>query len=699
MKKIINLIFCFSVFFAVGFSEIIKFRDGREITGEITSMDLEKVYLKNSKSFSLKEINEIQFNKEKSTKTLEIVLAPSESDKKDSEYFFALADEFSKKNPGANGLILLDEGEYFLKPDGTWVLKSRMVKQILKEGLKDEWGEVSLYTEDGRERGRIIKANVYLPDGSIYTLDSSKIKTSKPQTSGEFFIGGYTLLTYPLPKLSVGAIIDYEVEEETYNPFRKDFFFPSWSFQDFVPVKLSSVKISVPENTDFYYSVRNFPKGKENPQVSRVAGEKTYKWQLENIPAIASEPMMPSVADIVPAVQGAIFNDWNRIFDWMGQMHRERSKPSEELIKFTQELVKDCKTPEEKVAKIYHYVQKEIRYIAVKVGVASGWGGYDANLTWKRRYGCCIDKALLLTAMFNAVGIKSSPIILNTNDSKETDFSIPQIGFNHAISAVELNGKKIILDSTGYDFRYPEIAPFDYGVKALNIFNKSIDSVPEPKPDENGSYYDYSIDISSDGYTKVTTRWRYTGPKEGMIRGYYRSVKKEEQKRGFENMIKEVSPSAKLINYEVNNAETLDAPFSISLNYAIKNFAERAGDILIFKLPDFEKNFTEVSLMKRKYPIKYDVTYGKYYTYKINIPDNYEVISLPEKTKISLKHGSFDSECRQEKSQIVCRAKFEISSARILAEDYSEYKMFLEKTANYTKKQIFLRDLTLSIKH
>ena len=51
---------------------------------------------------------------------------------------------------------------------------------------------------------------------------------------------------------------------------------------------------------------------------------------------------------------------------------------------------------------VQDYVQKEIRYIAVKVGVASGWGGYDANLTWKRRYGCCIDKALLLTTMLKA---------------------------------------------------------------------------------------------------------------------------------------------------------------------------------------------------------------------------------------------------------------------------------------------------------
>ena len=87
--------------------------------------------------------------------------------------------------------------------------------------------------EEGRERVKITKANVYNPDGRIYTLDPSQIKTSKPQEAGgDFFESGSVCTQYVMPNVQVGSIVDYETETETYNPFRKDFFFPAWGFQD-----------------------------------------------------------------------------------------------------------------------------------------------------------------------------------------------------------------------------------------------------------------------------------------------------------------------------------------------------------------------------------------------------------------------------------------------------------------------------------
>ncbi len=405
---------------------------------------------------------------------------------------------------------------------------------------------------------------------------------------------------------------------------------------------------------------------------------------------------MPSYEDIAPYVRGAVFKDWDRIFDWAGAMHKERTKAAPELEQFTLDLIKDAGTEEEKARKIYHYVQKEIRYIAVKVGVASGWGGYDANLTWKRRYGCCIDKALLLTAMFSVAGIKSSPVFINTNNMQEIDFRIPQVYFDHAITLAEIAGKKTFLDSTGYDYRYPQIASFDYGVKTLNIFGKTIEEVPVPEPRENGSFYDYRLAVSSAGAVAVSETLRYSGSREGGLRGYYRSIKKEEQKRAFQSFAKAVAPSAELVSYEVNNAENIEEPFTLGVNYSIPDYPQKAGNIRIFKLPDFEieaGRIGEVSQDRRVYPIEYDASMGRYHSYEIALPANYEVASLPEKISLSSPYASYKAGCREEGAgKVLCEAAWERPARIIPAADYAAYKEFLEKAASYSKKQLFFKD-------
>lgn len=700
MAVILSILFFLA---PVSRAETIKLRSGEEMVGKVLSISPASLMLENAPALERAAVSEIQFAAETAKEKARAKPAEaSPEQKKAAADAFALAKETAAEYPGMNGIVLLDHGEYVLKPNGTYTHRNRQVRRILKESLKQAWGQIIVCAEEGRERVKILKADVYSPDGSVSTLDPSLIKTSKPQSGGgDFFISGSICTQYAMPNVQVGSIVDYETESETYNPFRKDFFFPGWGFQDTEgPVRTSEVSVTVPNGTEFYHAVRNFkdPKTAE-PAVSRSADAVTYYWKLENVPPIVGEPSMPSYEDAAPYMRGAVFKDWDRISDWAGAMHKERTKASPELEKFTLDLIKDSKTEQDKARSIYHYVQKEIRYIAVKVGVASGWGGYDANITWKRRYGCCIDKALLLTAMFNVAGIKSSPIFLNTNNMQEIDFRIPQVYFNHAITLAEIAGKKTFLDSTGYDYRFPQIASFDYGVKVLNIFGKTIEEVPVPEPKDNGSFYDYKLEVSSGGAVTVAEAMRYSGSREGGLRGYYRSIKKEEQKRAFQSFAKSVAPSAELISYEVNNAENIEEPFTLGVKYSIADYPQKAGNIRIFKLPDFEiepGRIGEISQDKRLYPIEYDASMGRYYRYEIALPANYEVVSLPEKISLSSPYASFNAQCRTaDIGRALCEASWERPSRIIPAADYAAYKEFIEKAASYTKKQLFFKDTAL----
>ncbi len=81
-------------------------------------------------------------------------------------------------------------------------------------------------------------------------------------------------------------------------------------------------------------------------------------------------------------------------------------------------------------------VQREVRYVAVEVGI----GGYRPSPpaeTFERRWGDCKDKALLLIDLLAEVGIPAHPALVMLADGDRVDAEFPAPGqFNHLIVAV-----------------------------------------------------------------------------------------------------------------------------------------------------------------------------------------------------------------------------------------------------------------------
>ena len=188
----------------------------------------------------------------------------------------------------------------------------------------------------------------------------------------------------------------------------------------------------------------------------------------------------------------------------------------------------------------------------------------------------------------------------------------------------------------------------------------------------------------------------YTGTREAQLKSYYRSVKKEDRRRVFQRMIKSVSPSAELIDYEVNNTEVIEKPFSMAIKYNVKDYTIKASDIIVLKIPSFEmpaQTINEVALAKRKYPIQYSISMGKYYHYEINFPPNYEIVSMPKNIKLKNKHAAFNAHFEKSgENKIICEITREQISRFVSVKDYAAYKSFSEKMVNYTKNRIFFRE-------
>ena len=672
------------------FPQRVELRSGRAIQATVVSIGSASVVLEDGRVLPRADVREIQLAEKEGPGAA----AASSTVAGRGQELFKEAAALGKIYPGMEGLILLSDDDYRLREDGTWTERNHFIGQVLKEGLRGSWGQVTAEFEEGRSRARIVQATVYHPDGKSFPLERSGIKTLSPQ-AGTLFFTEERRLSYALPQLEPGSIIEWVTEVETYNPFRKDFFFPSDGFQAEQPIAVSRLSVAVPSSQKLYYAARNFngPFSRfAKPALSAAAGERRYVWELRDVPPIVPEPAMPPYFDYAPNVEASLFKSWDRIYDWLRPMYEERTRPGPELAAFTQGLVRDCRTSREKVAKIYHYIQREIRYIAVKMGVASGWGGYDANLTWKRRYGCCIDKALLFTAMLKAAGIRSTPVLLSTNGSDFVDFKVPSIWFEHAITRLDLGGRRIFLDSTGYDYRFPSFPAMDQGAKTLAIFPRKIVPVPVPRPRDNKSSYDFAIALSTGGGASVSFSATYTGAPEAGLRRYYKSLKRNEQERSFEDWVNALSPDSSLRRWRIGHADNIALPLTISLVFQLRSYAVRSGDIWLLALPDDERDFPEAALPTRRYAVVYPTSEEKRYRWLVSLPAGWKIAALLPRVKLSGPLGErFVQKCRQERRAFVCESDFRRPARVIAVSDYAEHRKFLDRVSRLTKDRIFLK--------
>ncbi|PLX17321.1 MAG: hypothetical protein C0601_07880 [Candidatus Muiribacterium halophilum] len=438
----------------------------------------------NGRQVNRDEIKGVRFviekKKEQSEKAAPAKVAEAKPLEKDMFWIFKKANEMQKKYPDASGLILWDRGGYYLKKDGSRVYRYHFLGKILKEDTKG-WGELSYGIEEGRDKVDFVKARSITSDGKYYSFDPASVKESVPSDSSSSLSKNRKIKNASIPNAEVGTFVEYIIEKTTYNPFKKDFFFPSFGFLSSEPVMLSEFTVQVPEDVKLNYVYRNIPDG-FTPEVKYDKGMKTYVWTMKDVDPMISEPYSPGYYEIAPVIKCSTLSSWDEFLKWEKGFLEERVVATDYVKEKTHEIVKGAKTKEEQLAKIYHWLQQNIRYLSIKSGIGSGWSGHKAEITLKNKFGDCIDKAILFSAMGKVIGVKIVPIGLLTNTTYKAEYRIPQFNNNHAIVKVYLDGKSFFLDTTSENYRYPYFRDDDHGVQVHNPLEEKIDYIPLPDP-------------------------------------------------------------------------------------------------------------------------------------------------------------------------------------------------------------------------
>jgi hypothetical protein len=313
------------------------------------------------------------------------------------------------------------------------------------------FGERKITYSGSHEIVEVIEAYTLQPDGSKVHLEPDQIRT---QDAGNGSEGIYSdekekLLIYP--KVQVGSVLYYKYKSQQHTPDFPGHFFWSAHYSPFYAWSDVEVNLTHSPGIDLKFSVKGATGGPQPLLAGDAAGTLRYQYRYKQDQFSTPEAGVVALQDFAPNISVSSFKNYGDV----GLAYQARAQPKAEVtpgIKtLALKLTENDTTPKEKARRLYNWVSKNIRYVGVYVG-AGGYVPHEAQSILDNRYGDCKDHVTLLEALLSAVGIASSPALVNSDDAyKLPELPTPGI-FDHVITFIpSLN---FFLDSTS------EFAPF-----------------------------------------------------------------------------------------------------------------------------------------------------------------------------------------------------------------------------------------------
>lgn len=195
------------------------------------------------------------------------------------------------------------------------------------------------------------------------------------------------------------------------------------------------------------------PNVKMTPDLEPLAqrSDRTIDFRFDNPPLLSPPNDAPPRYQWQRIVQYSDFADWASVSRHFAPLYVKAATltPSSPLIAEGQRIAAAYRTPLDRAAAALKLVQQDVRY--VYVGLNGGnLQPATAEETWKRRYGDCKAKTVLLLALLKQLGVDAEPVLVNSggdDDGLEQRLPMPQL-FDHVLVRAHIDGASYWMDGT-----------------------------------------------------------------------------------------------------------------------------------------------------------------------------------------------------------------------------------------------------------
>lgn len=596
--------------------------------------------------------------------------------------------------PEYGAVILHDEAkiETFGEDSDGWTMYSRHRIVKIFDIRGHQYANMAIPYAPGNEI-EDLQARAISPKGKITVVKPENIYDISLYPNFMLYSDQRSKL-FTFPAIEDGSVIEYK-----YNiRYKGHNYGNSWSFQDNIPVLYSRFEIDIPGDAEPIYKLTGIeiePFIKKAPKGFKAK----YVWEASDMPPIEPEIGMPVRKNAIARLKISSNNtkSWQEVGDWYRNLSKPRMTVSEEMKnlinKITHNKIEDIK----KLEAIYNWVNENVRYISVSIGIGS-FQPHAASEILQNRYGDCKDMTNLLCTMAKEANIDVFPAIISTWQNGQVDTSIISVShFNHVIAYCPSLGEEgIWMDATDRACEFNSIPWYDQGRLILAVLEDSAKFILTPKinPLSNRIKTDWHVNLKSDGSAIIAGEDRIWGAQANDLRFELLMQSDKDRKEWIERTINGKCEFSILDSLSISGEYPIRDPLIIKYYFKTERFAGKVEQDLFFCPGNFSSMhmsdlFTE---KERKYPIQFKYGMQKQVHLTIELPQNIYMKTANEDISISNDHGDASWQWYLRDEKLFIKNVFILKGDDIRPNEYSEFKSFLKEVEFQDLKQVVLAE-------
>ncbi len=556
-------------------------------------------------------------------------------------------------------VVLLEDTTYTVAPDGSATEHYRRVTKILRPQGREEGIVAVPFDKDSK----ILSMHVWSigPDGHEYAVKDNEMVEYGYPGQGNFFID-LKVKAANAPGRDPGGVVAYEYEQRKH-PFLTE---KTWFFQSDLPRLSQSFTLELPPG--FTYGTV-WAHAREVPAVDLE--HQRWRWEMKDTPPIDLDQVLLRPSELAlsgrmtvhyggPTIAAPTEGTWQSIGEWYQNLSHDRLAATPEIAEKAKELVGDKTDFYDKTEAIAEFVQKQVRYFVIEMGVGGYQPHYAADI-FRNRYGDCKDKATLLTAMLSTVGIHGALVMVDHRRGV-IDPDAPSIVGDHMIAAIEIpkgytspklrsvvtakTGRQyLIFDPTWEKTAFGQLEhnlQGGYGVLVEGNDSQLI-QFPVLSPELNTIRRTASFQLQADGSIKGTVTEKRFGDLSEHRRDLYATGDAKEQSDFLDRVLGQDFTSFTVSDLKVQNVASLNQDLTTSYSLTADRFGKSMGPLLMIRPRILGSEGLRTDQKRRHVPINLSETMQEHDDYTIELPAGYAVDEIPDPVKLDLGFASYES--------------------------------------------------------
>lgn len=322
----------------------------------------------------------------------------------------------------------------------------RFAIQITNLNGLDDQSQINVDFDPVYEQLQFHRLNVIRDGETINRLQSTPLRMLNREEELDYQLyNGLITANFLLSDLRVGDVIDYSYSVRGRNPVFDGMYSDSFRLHWSVPIELASLRLLWEKNKPLY--VKGW--GTEAPvQRTQTSSGEEFLLVEHNLQPVSREDDVPNWASPYGRLFFSEHESWDEVVDWGIGLFRNSILQSEEIEQVVDRIRATTSNPSEQIVEVLQYVQDQIRYVGIELGVNSHQPS-PAPTVLSRRYGDCKDKTSLMIALLHELGIDAHPALVNTRRHQKIAEVLPSTSvFNHVLVALPHDGETYWLDPT-----------------------------------------------------------------------------------------------------------------------------------------------------------------------------------------------------------------------------------------------------------